>query len=223
MTNSLQLHMDKIYISPSLLSADFSAMGADARASEVMGADLLHCDVMDGNFVPNITFGMPMVKALSGCVKIPLDVHLMINKPERFSLEFIKSGAKILTFHPEASDNPEALLTEIRAQGVLCGIALNPNVEFTRFAHLLPLCDMVIVMGVYAGFGGQGFITDTPKKISELKAYRDKNGLKFSIEIDGGVTNKNIAEIKRAGANVIVSGSYLFKSDNMGEAIASLR
>jgi ribulose-phosphate 3-epimerase len=201
------LKQNKVLFAPSALSADFANIERDVNYIKSMGADLLHLDVMDGVYVNNITFGMPMVAAIKKVTNLPLDVHLMITKPEKYINDFIASGADIITFHPDASDNPLETLKMIKAGGAQCGIALNPNIELDNYLNLLPLCDMVLVMSVYAGHAGQSFIEDVLKKVEKIsKVY------KIPVEIDGGVNENTAILAKNAGANILVAGSAFFKA-----------
>lgn len=213
----------EIKISPSLLSGDFADMASALKSVEEWGGDMAHCDVMDGVFVKNLTFGMPMIKALRKRTKLPLDVHLMIIEPERYINEFIQSGADIITFHPEASKDPLGTLQNIRRQGVKSGIVFNPDIEVNRFKHLFPHCDIVLVMGVYAGRGGQKFIEDTLEKIAEVKGILDEMKLDIPIEIDGGIKEENVDKVIQKGASIIVAGSSVFASPNPKETIKRLR
>lgn len=215
--------MPEILIAPSILSGDFVNMEKSVRILNEWGADLVHCDVMDGVYVKNLTFGMPMIKAIKGIAPLPLDVHLMITEPERYVGEFIKAGADILTFHPEASKRPLETLKEIRAMGCKAGIVLNPNIAFADWKHLLPECDMLLIMSVFAGLGGQKFIPETLDKVREAKACIDAEGLNIPIEIDGGVCEDNAAEIIAAGATILVAGSAVYKSSDPARTIRILR
>lgn len=215
--------MDNTLISPSILSGDFANMGAAVKSVADWGGDLVHCDVMDGVYVPNITFGMPMVKALKRVSTLPLDVHLMITEPERYAESFIEAGADYLTFHPDASKRPLDTLRLIRSKGVKAGIVLNPNVPFDSWKQLVKECDLLLVMSVYAGFGGQSFIEDSLTTVRRARTYMDKHNLDIPIEIDGGVTEANAARIREAGVNILVAGSAVFKSANPSETIKKLR
>ncbi len=216
--------MDKqILISPSILSADFANMQRDIENMQDWGADWVHCDVMDGNFVPNITFGMPMISAIAKVTALPLDVHLMIDKPERYIDAFIDSGANILTFHPEASENPLKALKRIRERGTKAGIVLNPNINFFDWKHLAPYCDIILIMSVYAGFGGQKFIESTYEKIKGIKEYLDQVSLSPLLEVDGGVNENNSTKLIAHGIDVLVAGSAVFKSANPSATIAKLK
>lgn len=215
--------MSELKIAPSILSADFADMGNAVEKLEKWGADYVHLDVMDGVFVPNITFGMPMVKALRPHSKLPFDVHLMIIRPEKYVNEFINAGADIITFHPEASENPRATLKRIREAGVKAGIVLNPDKDLTPWLDLLPMCDILLIMSVYAGFGGQKFIVEVLNKVKEAKEYIDKNSLSIEIEIDGGVNEENAILCKNAGATVLVAGSAVFKSREPKDTIEKMK
>lgn len=212
-----------IKVAPSILSADFGNMERDVRNLALWGADLVHCDVMDGVFVPNLTFGMPMVAAVKKASALPLDVHLMITKPERYALEFVRAGADAVTFHPEASERPEQLLQEIKNAGAKCGFALNPDVPFERFQRLVPFADIIVVMSVFAGFGGQKLIPECLEKLKEIKRFLMENAPNVLLEIDGGITEENAAEARNAGADWIVAGSAVFRSDDPVRTVRILK
>ena len=213
----------KIMISPSILSAEFAKMGEGVENVEKWGADLVHCDVMDGVFVPNITFGMPMVKSLRKYSKLPFDVHLMITEPEKYVEQFCDSGADIVTFHPDASKNVQLALDKIKAKGVKCGLVLNPDKPLSLVEPYLKDIDMLLIMSVYAGFGGQSFIPEVLDKVREAKKMIEKTGRDIDIEIDGGVNTKNIKDILDAGVNVVVAGSAVFKAEDPAATIKALR
>ena len=216
--------MKQIKIAPSILSADFSKMGEEVISLEQSGADLVHCDVMDGVFVNNITFGIKMVEDLRKITTLPLDCHLMIVHPEKYVERFAKAGADIITVHYEAcQDNLKEVLALIKSTGVKCGAVINPDTPVEKIAEVIPMCDMVLVMSVFPGFGGQKFIPEALDKLRQVKAIVDACGKDIDIEIDGGVGEDNIAIIKEAGANVIVAGSAVFKSQNRKETIAKLK
>ena len=216
--------MRKIKIAPSILSADFSKMGEEVRSLEENGADLIHCDVMDGVFVNNITFGMKMVEDIKKHTSLPLDCHLMIVQPEKYVERFAKAGADIITVHYEAcQDNLANVLTLIKSAGVKCGAVINPDTPVEKIADVLPLCDMVLVMSVFPGFGGQKFIPTALDKLRQLRKMIDESGKQIDLQIDGGVTEENVEEIKMAGAEVIVAGSTIFKAENRREIIAKLK
>lgn len=216
--------MKTVKIAPSILSADFSKMGEEVQSLEQNGADIVHCDVMDGVFVNNITFGIKMVEDIRKCTKLPLDCHLMIVNPEKYVERFAKAGADIITVHYEAcKDNLKEVLQLIKSTGVKCGAVINPDTPVEKIADVIPLCDMVLVMSVFPGFGGQKFIPEALDKLRAVKAIIDESGKAIDLEIDGGVTGENVAEIKAAGANVIVAGSAVFKAADRKAMIASLK
>ena len=216
--------MKTIKIAPSILSANFAKMGDEVRRLEQSGADIVHCDVMDGVFVNNITFGIKMVEDLRKITTLPLDCHLMIVHPEKYVERFAEAGADIITVHYEAcKDNLKEVLTLIKNAGVKCGAVINPDTPVEKIKDVIPMCDMVLVMSVFPGFGGQKFIREALDKLREVKAIVDACGKEIDIQIDGGVSEQNVAEVKAAGANVIVAGSAVFKAENMAEAIASLK
>ncbi len=214
----------KIKIAPSILSADFSKMGEEVASLEKNGADLVHCDVMDGVFVNNITFGIKMVEDLRKITSLPLDCHLMIVHPEKYVERFAKAGADIVTVHYEAcQDNLEEVLRLIKSTGVKCGAVINPDTPVEKIEKVIPLCDMVLVMSVFPGFGGQKFIPSALDKLRTIRKLIDESGREIDLQIDGGVTEDNVAEIKAAGANVIVAGSAVFKAENRAEIIKKLK
>ncbi len=216
--------MKKIQIAPSILSADFSKMGEEVLSLEKCGADVVHCDVMDGVFVNNITFGIKMVEDLRKITTLPLDCHLMIVHPEKYVERFAKAGADIITVHYETcQENLKEVLTLIKSTGVKCGAVINPDTPVEKIADVIPLCDMVLVMSVFPGFGGQKFIPEALDKLRQVKSIVEKCGKDIDIEIDGGVTEENVAEIKAAGANVIVAGSTVFKAKDRAACIAQLK
>ncbi len=216
--------MNNTKIAPSILSADFSKMGEEIRSLEENGADVIHCDVMDGVFVNNITFGIKMVEDIRKHTKLPLDCHLMIVHPEKYVERFAKAGADIITVHYEAcQDNLKDVLEQIRATGVKCGAVINPDTPVEKIADVVPLCDMVLVMSVFPGFGGQKFIPEALDKLREVKKLVEACGKEIDIEIDGGVTTENARLVREAGANVVVAGSAVFKAADRAAAIAALK
>ena len=216
--------MKTIKIAPSILSADFSKMGEEVRSLEECGADLVHCDVMDGVFVNNITFGIKMVEDLRKITTLPLDCHLMIVHPEKYVERFAKAGADIITVHWEAcQDNLKEVLLQIKATGVKCGAVINPDTPVDKIREVITLCDMVLVMSVFPGFGGQKFIPSALDKLREIRQIIDESGKDIDLQIDGGVTDENVEEIKEAGANVIVAGSAVFKAQDRAKTIVKLR
>ena len=216
--------MNKIKIAPSILSADFSKMGEVVRALEEDGADIIHCDVMDGVFVNNITFGMKMVEDIRKHTSLPLDCHLMIVHPEKYVERFAKAGADIITVHYEAcQDNLKEVLALIKSTGVKCGAVINPDTPVEKIKEVIPLCDMVLVMSVFPGFGGQKFIPESLDKLREVRAIIEESGKEIDLQIDGGVGIDNVALVKEAGANVIVAGSAVFKASDRAATISALK
>ena len=216
--------MKKVQIAPSILSADFSKMGEEVLSLQQSGADIVHCDVMDGVFVNNITFGIKMIEDIRKVTTLPLDCHLMIVNPEKYVERFAKAGADYITVHYEAcKDNLKDVLMLIKSTGVKCGAVINPDTPVSAIQDVLPLCDMVLVMSVFPGFGGQKFIPECLDKLRELRRLIDGLGKEILLEVDGGVHAGNIEEIKAAGADVIVAGSAVFNAENRAEMIAKLK
>ena len=206
--------MKKIQISPSILSADFSQLGKEIKKLEEGGADLIHVDVMDGHFVPNLTIGPPVIKALRKYTKLPFDVHLMISPVHKYIKNFADAGSDIITIHPEATKDLNESIILIKKLNKKVGVSLNPNTEISVIESQLNNIDLVLIMSVFPGFGGQKFITETIKKIKDLKEIKDKNNYSFDIEVDGGINFSNSKEVINAGANILVSGSTVFKENN---------
>lgn len=215
--------MNKVLIAPSILSGDFANMGKAVKDLEQWGGDYVHCDVMDGVYVKNLTFGMPMVKALRKITDKVLDVHLMIIKPERYVEEFIKCGADIVTFHPEASENPEETLKKIKNLGAKCGIVFNPDVDIDKYSYLFKHCDIILVMSVFAGLGGQKFIDYCLDRVKYVKKILDSQNLNIPIEVDGGITEENAIEVVEAGASILVAGSTVYNSKDPKRTIEILK
>jgi len=216
----------RIEIAPSILSADFRFLEREVKAAEDAGADRIHCDVMDGHFVPNLTFGPFVVEAVKKCVSIPLDVHLMISNPGKYARAFCDAGADVLAFHAEAVDGIAAvrsLLDEIRSMGVRPGVAVNPDISIDLFMDELPAIDQVVIMSVYAGFGGQKFIPEVMDKVRAVRQASVAGGYNVDIEVDGGVNNETAAICAAAGANVLVAGSYVFGSSDYAGRIKAVR
>ena len=206
--------MKKIKISPSILSADFSQLGQEIKNLANSGADMIHVDVMDGHFVPNLTIGPPVIKALRKYTNIPFDVHLMINPVHKYIKDYAESGADIITIHPEATGSLQESIDEIKKYKKKVGLSLNPDTKIELIEKYLDQIDLVLVMSVFPGFGGQKFIKDVLKKIERISEIKDKNKFKFDIEVDGGINFSNFKEVLEAGANVLVSGTTIFKENN---------
>lgn len=218
-----EIEMKEIKIAPSILSADFSAMGEAVEMLEREGADWVHCDVMDGVFVPNISFGIPMIKDIRPHTKLPLDVHLMIVKPEKYVERFADAGADIITFHPEVSNDAKKTIELIHAKGKKAGIVVNPEIPVENVYDLLPLVDMILLMSVHPGFGGQSFIESVVEKVEKTKKYIDQKGIDIDIEIDGGINPETAILSKKAGANILVAGSTVFNAKDKKEMMNILR
>lgn len=214
----------KIKVAPSILSADFSRLGEEIRAVEAAGADLIHVDVMDGHFVPNITIGPLVVEACRKVTKLPLDVHLMIENPERYVADFAKAGADYLTVHVETGYHLHRLIQNIREhKGVKAGVSLNPATPLESVDHILGDIDMVLIMSVNPGFGGQAFIPSAIEKIRRLRGMIESRKLRIDIEVDGGVKPENAAEVSAAGADILVAGSAVFGTKDYKAAIKGIR
>ncbi|MDO8691422.1 MAG: ribulose-phosphate 3-epimerase [Dehalococcoidia bacterium] len=199
-----------VKLSPSILSADFGRLGQQVAEAEAGGADYIHVDVMDGHFVSNITIGPVVVAALRSATRLPLDVHLMIENPERYLADFAKAGADILTIHVEACHHVHGAIQQIHGLGVKAGVSLNPGTSISAVEEVLSLADMVVVMSVNPGFSGQSFIPTATEKIKRLREIMDRDGLMFEIEVDGGIGAQTAPTVVRAGANVLVAGSAVF-------------
>jgi ribulose-phosphate 3-epimerase len=200
-------------LSPSILSADFGQLGAAVQEVDEAGAEYIHVDIMDGHFVPNYSIGLPVLKSLRKYTEKILDVHLMIDNPEQYIHEFAEAGADIITVHAEATNHLDRLVHMIKEENVLAAVALNPTTPLSAIEYILPELDMVLLMTVNPGFGGQKFIPYSLDKIAELKAMIERKGLKTDIEVDGGITLDNVDDVLDAGANIIVAGSAVFNGD----------
>ena len=206
--------MNKIKISPSILSADFSQLGNEIKRLEKGGADLIHVDVMDGHFVPNLTIGPPVIKVLRQYSTLPFDVHLMISPVHKYIKDYAEAGADIITIHPEATENIESSVSLIKKLNKKIGLSLNPDTSIKIIEKFLSSIDLVLIMSVYPGFGGQKFIPNVVNKIKKLKSIKEKQNLKFDIEVDGGINFDNSKLVVEAGANILVSGTTIFKNNN---------
>ena len=206
--------MKKIQISPSILSADFSQLGNEIKRLEEGGADLIHVDVMDGHFVPNLTIGPPVIKALKKNCSLKFDVHLMISPVHKYIEDYSDAGADIITIHPEATNNLSASIQKIKDLGKKVGVSLNPETKTSVIKNYLNEIDLVLIMSVNPGFGGQKFMPEVLEKIKELKSIQQKQNIDFDIEIDGGINFENSKIVIEAGANILVSGTTIFKSNN---------
>ena len=205
-----------------MLSADFLHLEKDVEMVNAH-ADLFHLDIMDGVFVPNISYGFPVVEAIASKAEKPLDVHLMIVQPEKYIDRFAKAGASMLSFHLNATDEPEQALMRIRETGMKAGLVINPDIPVENLFPFLHLCDYVLLMSVFAGFGGQKFIEDTYGRIRTLKAEIDRLGLPVPVEVDGGVSPANAGALVEAGAEILVAGSAVFKADDPAQVIAAMK
>ncbi len=206
--------MKKIQISPSILSADFSQLGNEIKRLENGGADMIHVDVMDGHFVPNLTIGPPVIKALRKYTSLIFDVHLMISPVHKYIKDFADAGADIITIHPEATDNLNESIKHIKDLKKKVGVSLNPNTEISIIEKELENIDLILIMSVYPGFGGQKFIPEVIKKIEVLKKIKEEKNFKYDIEVDGGINFTNSKDVINAGANILVSGTTIFKENN---------
>lgn len=212
-----------IKISASILSADFGGLEGELRRAGEAGCDMIHFDVMDGHFVPNISYGVPVLKSIRRCSGLPFDVHLMITDPLAYVGPFADAGADHITFHREIASDPREVISKIRSRGLTAGISVKPATPVESVFELLDDIDMVLVMTVEPGFGGQGFICETLDKIRALRREINRRGLNTDIEVDGGIASGTCRDVVEAGANVLVSGSFLFKAPDMAAAAAELR
>lgn len=208
-----------VMLAPSILSADFANLLKDIKEVETAGADMLHIDVMDGHFVPNISIGLPVVKSIKKVTKLPLDVHLMILNPERYIDDFISAGANYITVHAEACFHLHRLIESIRALGAKPSVALNPATSLNDIEYIIDYIDMVLIMTVNPGFGGQNFIKEMVYKINRLKKMILKRNLDVKIQVDGGINLDNVEEVVKAGADIIVAGSAIFRADSIENTV----
>ena len=212
-----------VEIAPSILSADFTRLGEEIAAAERGGAGVVHVDVMDGHFVPNITVGLPVVKSIARATRLPIDTHLMIDEPGRYAEQFVEAGAQMVSVHVEIDPHLHRTLSAIRSKGALAGVAINPTTPLIALEEALPYADYVLIMSVNPGFGGQKFIKTSLEKVRRLRRMIDERGLKTRIEIDGGIDRTNIAEIVAAGAEIIVAGSAVFGNSDPAQSVRELR
>lgn len=213
----------EIFIAPSILAGDFAKMGEEVKRMQDNGADMIHYDVMDGVFVPNITFGPQMLKAIRPYTTLPLDVHLMITEPIRYIKQFAQSGADYITVHYEACKDLKATLEAIKNEGVKVGLSISPDTPASVVAPYVNDCDMILVMSVYPGFGGQKFIEGSLEKIKEISAYVKESGKDIRIEVDGGINTSTASLVKQAGADTLVAGSAVFNAPSPKDMIATLK
>lgn len=212
-----------IKIAPSILSADFARLGEDVKRVEEAGADLIHIDVMDGHFVPNLTFGPPVVSAIRKVTELPFDVHLMINNPQEMLSAFIEAGADLITVHAETAPHLHRLLQNIKEQGKRAGVSLNPSTPLSAVEDVLDIADMVLIMSVNPGFGGQKFIPGAVSKIARLRQMITERKLNVDIEVDGGINPETARQVVAAGANILVAGSAVYGAADMKAAISAIR
>lgn len=210
-------------VSASILSADFGRLEYELKRSEEAGCDMIHFDVMDGHFVPNLSYGVPVLKSIRKYCRLPFDVHLMITDPLMYIEPFADAGADHITFHEEISGGKDAVISKIHSLGLTAGLSVRPKTPIERVFPYLDRLSMVLVMTVEPGFGGQGFIPETLEKISALRAEITRRGLSMDVEVDGGIGFNTSPKVRAAGANVLVSGSYLFKSEDMKSAVDALK
>lgn len=211
-----------VQIAPSMLSADFLNLRKDVEMVNEC-ADIFHLDIMDGTFVPNLSYGFPVVEAIASIATKPMDVHLMIVNPENYVERFAKTGAAMISFHLNATKDPDSVLAKIRENGAKAGLVINPDIDVKKLFPHLKNCDFVLLMSVFAGFGGQKFIEETYSRIRELKAEIERQGLNIPIEVDGGVSSANSAALIAAGAEILVAGSAVFKAEDPAQVISEMR
>ncbi len=212
-----------IKIAPSILSADFSRLNEEVQKAEYAGADMIHIDVMDGHFVPNLTIGPMVVAALRSVTRLPFDIHLMITNPQDMIMPFVQAGANIITVHVETAPHLHRIVQAIKQQGVKAGVSLNPATPISLIEEILPEIDMVLIMSVNPGFGGQKFIESSVGKIRRIKALIDERALNIDIQVDGGINIETAKQVIAAGANILVAGSALYQASDMAETIKKIR
>ncbi|WP_026487211.1 ribulose-phosphate 3-epimerase [Caldanaerobius polysaccharolyticus] len=210
-------------LSPSILAADFACLLEEILKVEKAGADMLHIDVMDGHFVPNLSFGIPVIQSIVGKTSLPFDVHLMVDNPDAYVNELARLGVYNITVHAESCIHMDRLLNRIKSAGIKASVALNPSTPLTVLDYTLALCDMVLIMTVNPGFGGQKLIPYTLEKVRDLKVLKEKRGLEFLIQVDGGIDIQNVRKVIDAGADVIVAGTCVFKSENVEKTVYMLK
>jgi len=210
-------------LAPSILSSDFSNLSQQIRLVEMSGADWLHCDVMDGHFVPNITFGPIVIKAAKKCTKLPLDVHLMIENPDKYLEDFYNAGSDIITVHQETCPHLHRTISKIKELGAKAGVSVNPSTPLSTIEDIADEIDLLLIMSVNPGFGGQTFIKNSLNKIEAAVKLRTKKNAKYFIEVDGGISNLTAKDILKAGCDVFVAGSSIFKSDNIAASVVELK
>lgn len=210
-------------LAPSILSADFTNLSQQIRLIEMSGADIIHCDIMDGQFVPNITFGPFIVESINNITELPLDVHLMIKNPDNFIEDFVKAGADYISVHFEEVVHLNRTITQIKEYGIKAGVVINPSTPVSFLKNIIEFVDFVLIMSVNPGFGGQKFIPSSLNKIQELAELRKKLNLNFLIEVDGGINTDNVRSVINAGADIIVAGASIFNSDNITASVTEFK